>query len=54
MSEGKTMISLEETVEKIRKHQEQCGYRWDSQYQKGLAAALRIVLGEDEEEGEYT
>lgn len=48
MSEEKTMICLEETVEKIRKHQKQCGYAWDSNYQKGLADALRIVLREGE------
>lgn len=54
MSEEKTMVCLEEMVRKIRHHQLTCGRKWDSDYQKGVAAALRIVLGEDEEEGEYT
>ena len=49
-NDTKTMICLEEVVEKIRRHQKKCGYAWNSNYQKGLAAALRIVLGEDEEE----
>ena len=49
MSEKRTMICLEETVMAIRQHQKQCGYAWDSNYQKGLADALRIVLREGED-----
>lgn len=47
--EKKTMICLEDTVKAIRLYQKTCGYAWNSNYQKGIAAALRIVLREGED-----